>query len=82
MMFLVNGAHGGGGGGNRVVDEEEEGFLRAEVDSLPDEEVKLPHSQVGWDQVLLLVQVPNLRLGSFLHNHLQPQFKCLAIRIK
>lgn len=70
-MFLINGAHGRGSWRDGVVHKEEESLLRAEVDSLPDQEIELAHSQVRRDQVLLLVQVSDLGLWRLLHDHLE-----------
>ena len=43
------------------------------MNSLPDEEVKLPDCQVWWNQVLLLVQISNSCLWGFLYYHLYKQ---------
>jgi len=69
VVLLVKGSHGGRGGRECVVDEEEECVLRPEADPLPDEEVKLADGQVGGDEVLLLVEVAQPRLGGLLHDH-------------
>lgn len=70
-MFLVDGGECCTRRGDLIVDKEEESLLRAEVDSLPDEEVELANSQVRGNQVFLLVQVTDPCLGSFLHNDLE-----------
>lgn len=67
--YLVEAAHGGGGGRNDIVDEEEESVLRPEADPLPDEEVKLANCQVRGNEVFLLVQVSDPRLGRLLHDN-------------
>ena len=66
--YLVEAAHGGGGGRNDIVDEEEESVLWPEADPLPDEEVKLAYCQVRGNEVFLLVQVSDSRLGRLLHD--------------
>lgn len=71
MVFMVQGAHGGRGGRNHVVHKEEQGILGTQVDSFTDQEIELAYGQVGWHQVLLLVQVSNACLGRLLHNHLR-----------
>lgn len=43
--YLIQLAHGGRGGWNDVVYKEEERVLSSQVDSFPDEEVKLAHCQ-------------------------------------
>jgi len=69
MVLLIKRSHCGRGRRNHIVDEKEESVLRPEADSLPDEEVELPHGQVGGDQVLLFVQVTNSGLGRLLNDH-------------
>lgn len=44
--YLVEGAHSGTGWGDHIIDEEEQGILRAQVDSLPYEEVELAYCEV------------------------------------
>lgn len=70
MMFLVQTAHCRRSGWNQVVDKEEQCILRLQMDSLSDQEVKLTHSQVRWNQILFLVQVPDPGFGSLFHDHL------------
>lgn len=72
VMLLIESSHGGAGRGDDVVDKEEEGILGSEVDALADEEVELSDSEIRGDEVLLLVQVSNARLGRLLHNHGNP----------
>lgn len=69
MVLLIQLAHGGRGGWNDVVYKEEERILSSQVDSFPDEEVKLAHCQVGGDKVLLFIKVAYSCLGRFLHNY-------------
>jgi len=68
VVFLIEAAHGCRGGGNDIVDKEEEGVLGSKLDSLSDQEVKLADGQIGGNEVLLLVQLGDPSLGSFLHN--------------
>lgn len=70
MMLLVQQAHGSWGGWNDIVYKEEESILGSQVDSFPDEEVKLAHCQVGGDKVFLLVQISYSGFGGFLHDYL------------
>ena len=69
-MHLIKGSHGGRSWWNGIVDEEKEGFLGSQMNSLPDEEVELTNCQVRGYQVLLLVQLTNVSLGSLLYDHL------------
>jgi hypothetical protein len=57
LADLVERAHGGRGRRDHVVDEEEKCVLGPQAYPLSDEEVELADSQVGGDQVLLLIQV-------------------------
>jgi hypothetical protein len=68
FAFLIQRPHGGGGRRDDVVDKEEESVLWSETDPLPDEEVELPHSEIGGNQVLFLIQIPNTSFGRFLYN--------------
>ncbi len=63
-------SHGDGGGRDDVVDEEEERVLGTQLYSLADEEVELSDGQVGRHEVLLLVELGDLRLRRALHDHL------------
>lgn len=73
MMLLVQQSHGSWGGWNDVVYKEEESILSSQVDSFPDEEVKLAHCQVGGDKVFLLVQISYSGFGGFLHDYLKKE---------
>lgn len=41
------------------------------MNSFPDEEVELSYSQIGWYQVLFLIQIANSSFRSFLNDHLE-----------
>lgn len=69
VVFLVKRSHGSGCRGDDVVDEEEKGVVRAELNSLTNEEVKLAYGQVRWHQVFLLIQISDPRLRSLFHDH-------------
>lgn len=69
-MLLVQRANGGRGRWNDIVDEEEEGVLGTQLDALTNQKVKLAHSQIRGDEILLLVQVANASIGCLLHDHL------------
>lgn len=64
--YLVELSHRGHGLGDDVVDEEEQSIFWAELDALANQEVELSDGEVGWHQVLLLVQVTKTRLRGFL----------------
>lgn len=70
LAYLVQRAHRGAGGGNDVVDEEEQSVFRSQMNSLADQKIELADSEVGRNQVLLLVQVTDPGLGRLLYNHL------------
>ncbi len=70
MTHLVKRSHGGRRRRNRIVDKEEKGLFRTKMDPLADQKVKLTHSQVRGNQVLLLVHFIDPSLGSLLNNHL------------
>ena len=55
LVLLVNGRHQRGGRWEHLVDEDEDGFLGRELDALADYVDELAYSEVGGDQVLLLV---------------------------
>ena len=67
---LIQRSHGGTRRRNHVVDEEEEGVLGAQLNALSDEKVELANRQVGWNQVLLLVQISNPCLRCLLDDDL------------
>lgn len=75
MMFLVQQSHGSWGGWNDVVYKEEESILGSQVDSFPNEEVKLAHCQIRRDEVFLLVQISYSGFWGFLHNNLKTNNK-------
>lgn len=54
-MLLVDTAHERCSRRQDLVDEDEDGLLRRELDALADDIDKLSNSEVGGDEVLLLV---------------------------
>ena len=69
-MLLVDGAHEGRSRWQDLVDEDEDGFFRRELDALANDIDKLADSQVGGDEVFLLVDGSNVRFLHFLADHL------------
>lgn len=61
-MLLVNRAHECSSGRQDLVDEDEDGLLWRQLDALADYVDKLAYGQVGWDQILLLVDRRDVRL--------------------
>jgi len=55
LVLFVNGRHQRGGRWEHLVDEDEDGLLGGELDALADYVDELAYGEVGWDQVLLLV---------------------------
>ena len=62
LVLLVDAAHEGGGGWQDLVDEDEDGLLRRKLNALADHVDELSDSEVGGDQVLLLVDGGDVRL--------------------
>ena len=62
LVLLVDAAHEGGGGWQDLVDEDEDGLLRRKLNALADHVDELSDSEVGGDQVLLLVDGRDVRL--------------------
>lgn len=65
-MLLVNRRHQRGGRWQHLVDEDEDGLLGRELDALADYINELTNGQIGWHQVLLLVDGRNIGLLDFL----------------
>jgi len=59
-VFLVNGAHQGGGRWKDFIDEDEDCFLGTELYAFADNIDELSNSEVGGNQVLLLVDSRNV----------------------
>lgn len=69
-MLLIDRAHECSCGWQDLVDEDEDGFLRRELDALTDDIDELTHSEVGGDEVFLLVNSSNIRFLNLLADHL------------
>ena len=69
-MLLVDGAHERSSRWQDLIDEDEDGFLRRELDALADNIDKLTDSEVGGDQVFLLVDGSNVGFLNLLTDHL------------
>lgn len=66
LVLLIDRAHQRGGRWQDLVDEDEDGLLGRELDALADDVDELTDSQVGRNQVLLLVDGRNVGfLGLF-----------------
>ena len=55
LVFLIDAAHERGRRWQDLIDEDEDGLLRRELYALADDIDELTDGQVGWDEVLLLV---------------------------
>jgi hypothetical protein len=55
LVLLVDGAHQSSSRWEDFVYEDEDGLLGAELDALADHVDELANGEVGWDEVLLLV---------------------------
>lgn len=60
LVFFIDGTHQGRRGWEDLVDENKNGFLRAELDSFADDIDELADGQVGWHQILFLVDRRNI----------------------
>jgi len=73
LVLFIDGRHEGGGGGQDIVHKNEDGLLRTQLYPLPDHVHELPDCQVGWHQVLLLVNVRDVALLRLLHDDLSTE---------
>lgn len=55
LMFVVYRAHQGSSRREHFIDEDEDGLLGRKLDAFADDIYELAYGQIGWDQVLLLV---------------------------
>jgi len=69
MMFLIERAHCGWCWWDHIVNEEEQCIFWAQINSFANEEVELAYRQVGWNQILFLVQVTDACFWGLLYNH-------------
>lgn len=74
LVLLVDAAHKSGRGGKDLVDEDEDGLLGRQLDSLADDVDELAYSQIGGDQVLLLVDGRDVALLDLFANDLFSAF--------
>lgn len=74
LVLLVDAAHKSGRRGKDLVDEDEDGLLGRQLDSLADDVDELANSQIGGDQVLLLVDGRDVALLDLFANDLFNEF--------
>lgn len=70
LVFLVDAAHKGSCWREHLVDEDKDSLLGGELDSLADDVDELADSQIGWHQVLLLVDGRDVALLDLLADNL------------
>lgn len=70
LVLLVDAAHEGGSGRKDLIDEDEDSLLGGKLDALADHVDKLANSEIGRDEVLLLVDGSDVRLLDFLADDL------------
>jgi len=66
LVFLINATHERGGGWQDLINEDEDGLLWGELDALADYVDELAYCQVGWDEVLLLIDGRDVRFLNLL----------------
>lgn len=71
LVLFVNRGHQCGCWGQDFVDKDEDGLFGGELDALADHVYELAHSQVGRNQVLLLVDSLDIGLVNLLTNDLK-----------
>ena len=69
-MLLVDARHQGSGWGENLVDEDEDGLLGGELDALADDVDELANGEVGWNEILFLVDGGDLGLLNLLADDL------------
>lgn len=62
LMLFIDAAHQCRCWGKDLIDKDEDGFLRRQLDALADHIHELPNGEVGWHEVLLLVDRRDIRL--------------------
>jgi hypothetical protein len=70
LVLFVDAAHERSSGWQNLIDEDEDGLLGGELDALADHVDELAHGEIGWDEVLLLVDGSDIRLLDLFANHL------------
>lgn len=69
-MLLIDAAHERGRGRQHLINEDEDGLLRTELDALADHVDELADCQIGWDEVLFLVDGGDVGLFDFFADYL------------
>jgi hypothetical protein len=70
LVLLIDGAHERGGWRQHFINEDEDGLFGAQLDALADDIDELADSEIGRDEVLLLVDGRNVRLLDLLADNL------------
>lgn len=70
LVLLIDRAHKCGSRRKDLIDEDEDGLLRAQLNALADHVHELADGEVGWNEVLLLVDGRNVRLLDLLADNL------------
>jgi len=68
LMLLVNRTHERGGWWQDLIDEDEDGLLGRQLDALADDIDELAYGEIGWHQILLLIDRCDVRLLDLLAN--------------
>lgn len=71
LVLFVDAAHERSGGWQDLIDEDEDGLLGGELDALADHVDELAHGEIGWDEVLLLVDRSDIRLLDLFADYLE-----------
>lgn len=69
LVLLVDAAHERGGRGQDLIDKDEDGLLWGQLYAFADHIDELSDGEVGWHEVLLLVDGRNVRLLDLLADH-------------
>ena len=78
LVLLVNAGHQCSGWWQELVDEDEDGLLWGELDALADDVDELADGEVGWNEILLLVDSGDLRLLDLFADDLGVLLACCA----
>ena len=62
LVLFVDTAHKCSRWGQDLIDEDEDSLLRGELDALADHVDELADGEIGWNEVLLLVDSSDIRL--------------------
>ena len=69
-MLLIDARHQGSSWWQDLVDKDEDGLLWRELDTLADDVDELADGEIGWDEILLLVDGGDLGLLNLLADDL------------